>query len=221
MKSAKKIRILLVDDHPVVREGVRSCLASHPNLEIVGEAADGQDAVHKAEKLTPDVVLMDINIPRVNGLTATAEICRRAPQARVLALTAHHNPEYVQRVIAAGARGYVLKDATPQELMSAIQTIHQGGTFFSPSVANGLLKSFVEQAGQSVPAERSIPLSDRERQVLALIAEGLANKEIADVLGVSVRTVETHRERLMIKLNIHTVAGLTKYAINQGLVSLE
>ena len=220
MNPTQRIRILLVDDHPVVREGLRSCLANHPELEIVGEAADGRDAVAKAQALAPHVVLMDITMPQMDGMEATAEIHRCAPAAKVLALTAHTSSEYIQRIVKAGASGYVLKDASPRELVQAIVGLQNGEPFFSPEILGGLLKSFVGRSRTSASCG-DVPLSPRETQVLIYIAEGRSNKEIAGFFKVSVRTVETHRERLMAKLNIHTIAGLTKYAIAHGLVSVD
>jgi DNA-binding NarL/FixJ family response regulator len=218
MKPVKKIRVLLVDDHPIVREGIQSCLADDPRLEIVGEAADGGEAIRKTRELAPDVVLMDLNLPRVSGLVAAEEIRKHAPGVKVLALTAHKDGEYVRQVVAAGAQGFVLKDATPEELVGAILTVQKGDSFFSPEVATELLKGFVAHGG-NLPPVSGAGLSDRERQVLALIAEGHSNKEIAQILGVGVRTVETHRLRLMDKLDIRTIAGLTKYAIAQRITS--
>ena len=214
-----KIRILLVDDHPVVREGIRSCLVRHPHFEIVGEATDGLEAIAQAKALVPDIILMDINVPRLNGLEATAAIRKLVPKTRVLALTAHARSEYAQRIIDAGARGYVLKDAAPQELISAIETVHHGATFFSPIIARGLLKRLVGQSGAA--SAKASDLSAREIEVLALIAEGKSNKDIAAALNLGVRTVETHRLHLMRKLGIRSVAGLTKYAITRGLVPFD
>jgi two-component system, NarL family, response regulator NreC len=201
-----------VDDHPVVREGIRSYLAEDSRLEVVGEAADGGEAIRKAQQLAPDVVLMDINLPGISGLVATEEIRKNASAVKVLALTAHKNPEYMRQVVA---QGFVLKDATPEELVGAIVAVQNGDSFFSPEAAAGLLKGFVAHGGK-MPPIGGAPLSDRERQVLALIAEGHSNKKIADILKVGVRTVETHRLRLMDKLNIRSIAGLTKYAVAQG-----
>ena len=219
-KPDGKIRILLVDDHPVVREGIRICLARHPRLEIVGEATDGHEAIAQAQALRPDIILMDINVPRLSGLEATVAIRKLVPSARVLALTAHERGEYAQRIVAAGARGYVLKDASPLELVTAIETVHNGETFFSPSIARALLRGMVGPSDESA-ASRSSGLSGREREVLALVAEGHSSKNIASRLNISVRTVETHRLHVMQKLKIPSVAGLTKYALAQGLVHMD
>jgi len=216
--AKKKIRILLADDHPVVRKGLYSCLASRENLKIVGEAADGAEAMRKVTELLPDIVLMDIYMPQLDGLAVTERIQKECPQVKVLILSMHSNREYVLRIIKAGARGYVLKDAPPDELVRAIEAVNAGETFFSPAVARIALNEFVSETSRADPFSR---LSEREREVLARIAEGRSNKEIASDLGIGVRTIETHRERIMHKLGIHSVAGLTKFAITNGLAELE
>jgi two-component system, NarL family, nitrate/nitrite response regulator NarL len=216
-KSRKRISILLADDHPVVREGLRSCLAGYRHIVVSGEALNGLEAVAKAKRLRPDVVLMDINLPQMDGLKATERLSKEAPDVKVLALTAHQNQEYVHGIVAMGARGYVLKDASPEQLVEAIETVDRGESFFSPEIVHTLVRTLAAQA-EANAQPKPAPLSPREREVIVMIAEGLANKEIAGRLGVGVRTVETHRERLMNKLNIRTVAGLTRYALAQGLV---
>jgi len=217
-RTKRKIRLLLVDDHPLVREGIRSCLHPHKQLEIVGEAADGREALIKAKELNPDIVLMDINLPRTNGLEATHLLRQEAPQTKVLILTVHNNKEYVLQSVQAGARGYVLKDTSPEELVQAIEQVNRGEAFFSPEIARFVLNDYVTSSGRRKSGEEE--LSDREREVVALIAEGYSNKSIASKLGLSVRTVETHRARIMQKLNIHSTAGLTKFALSQGMASL-
>lgn len=216
--SKKTIRILVVDDHPVVRRGLVSCLAEHSRLEVAGEASDGEEAVRKAIELRPDLMLVDINMPRMDGLQVTEALQRAAPRVRVVILSIHNKPEYVQRVMKAGARGYVLKDTAPEELIRILELIHSGEVFFSPEVAQTALNQLVSPRGKTSGATQ---LSRREREVLMLVARGQANKEIASELGVSVRTVETHRERVMHKLNLHSVAALTRFAIAQGLIPLE
>lgn len=219
MSTAKsKIKILLADDHPVVRKGLYSCLASRENLKILGEAADGAEAMRKILELLPDIVLVDINMPQLDGLAVTERIQKECPQVKVIVLSMHSNREYVLRIIKAGARGYVLKDAPPDELVRAIEAVNAGETFFSPAVARIALNQFVSETNRTDPFSR---LSEREREVLARIAEGRSNKEIASDLGIGVRTIETHRERIMHKLDIHSVAGLTKFAITNGLAALE
>jgi len=200
-----------------VRKGLSSCLALHEQVVVIGEASDGQDGIRKAKELSPDVVLMDIDMPHMNGLSATEVLRRENPNIKVLILSMHRHPEYVMRILQSGAKGYVLKEASPEELVGAIRTVQAGQTFFSPDIARLALNQFVQGPGEGPhPAQ----LSNREREVLVAIAEGLSNKEIACRLGVGVRTVETHRERIMRKLNIHSVAGLTKFAIAKGLITL-
>jgi two-component system nitrate/nitrite response regulator NarL len=212
-----RIKILLADDHPVVRRGIASCLSRQSHLEILGEAANGQEALRKARELSPDIVLMDIDMPELNGLAVTEVLRKELPNVKVLILSMHSNSEYVMRIIQSGARGYVLKEASPEELIKAIETVNTGDAFFSTDVAKVALNQFVR--GKDDGSQTS-QLTNREREVLVQIAEGLSNKEIASHLGVGVRTVETHRERIMRKLNIHSVAGLTKFAITNGLISL-
>lgn len=212
-----RVRLLIVDDHPIVRKGIRLCLARHPQLEVVGEAGDGREAVRRARDLQPDIVLMDIDMPEMSGLAAAEWMHRELPQMKVLILSMHSNTEYVLRIIQSGARGFVLKEAPAEELVRAIEIVHAGEAYFSPDVARVALNQFVHNQRQPVEAVR---LTGRESEVLTHIAEGLTNKEIASVLGVGIRTVETHRERIMRKLAIHSVAGLTRYAISKGLVSL-
>ncbi len=214
----KPIRVLVADDHPVVRKGLSSCLAEASNVTIVGEAFDGQDALRKAKQLVPDVVLMDIDMPLLNGLTAADILRKENPSIKVLILSMHNDADYVMRILQSGARGYVLKQAPTDDLLKAIQSIHDGETFFSPDVARLALNQFVRGPGEGPHTGQ---VSAREREVLIAIAEGLSNKEIACRLGVGVRTVETHRERIMRKLNIHSIAGLTKFAIAKNLIPLQ
>jgi two-component system, NarL family, nitrate/nitrite response regulator NarL len=218
--SAKKhiIKVLVADDHPVVRKGLQSCLGRQGRLKIVGEAADGDEALRKTLELLPDVVLMDISMPGMNGLAVTEVLRKQAPQVKVLVLSVHSNKDYIFRVIQAGAHGYVSKEAPPEEVVRAIESVHSGEPYFSEEVARAALAEFVNSGGKKEPFSQ---LTSREREVLVLIAEGQSNKEIADRLGIGVRTIETHRERIMRRLNIHSVAGLTKYAIANGLISLE
>ncbi len=218
--SAKKqiIKVLVADDHPVVRKGLQTCLSQQKNLRIVGEAVDGDEALRKARELSPDVVLMDISMPGMNGLAVTEVLRKEAPAMKILVLSVHSNKNAIFRVIQAGAHGYVSKEAPPAELLRAIEAVHAGDPFFSEEVARAALAEFVKSGGKKEPFSQ---LTSRERQVLVLIAEGQSNKEIADRLGIGVRTIETHRERIMRRLNIHSVAGLTKYAIANDLISLD
>jgi len=210
------IRILLVDDHPVARKGIAFCLTRHDHLELVGEAADGLEAIRKAKNFLPDIVLTDIDMPQMDGLALAESLRRDLPQVKVLVLSMHRNTAYILRVIQAGVSGYVLKDAPVEELIKAIETVGSGQPFFSPEVARVALNQFVRGSGEHPGAASLTP---REQEVLIQIAEGLSNKEIASRLGVGVRTVETHRERMMRKLNIHNVAGLTKFALANGLIT--
>jgi DNA-binding NarL/FixJ family response regulator len=216
---SRKIGILLVDDHGVVREGIRSYLLGRKQFKILGEAVDGREALAKVKQLKPDVVLLDINLPKMNGLMVTERLRSEAPNTKILVLTVHNNREYVSQIVRSGARGYVLKDASPEDLVRAIETVHRGHVFFSQSVAQVLLQDVDSPLPD--PSNLQPRLSSREREVLGLIAGELSNKEIAAQLKIGVRTVETHRERIMRKLNIHTVAGLTKFAIANGLLSLD
>src|SRR5215467_8648939 len=213
-----KIKVLVVDDHPVVRKGLQSCLARQDRLRVVGEASDGEEALKKALELTPDVVLLDISMPRKDGLAVTGVLRKSAPQIKVLILSVHSNKEYLFRIIQAGAHGYVSKEASPEEFLRAIESMHKGETFFSPEIAQAALNQLVNNGGKKEPFAQ---LTTREREVLVLIAQGRSNKEIANQLGIGVRTIETHRERIMRRLDIHSVAGLTKFAIANGLVPLE
>lgn len=221
MKKDKpgKIRLLLVDDHPIVLDGIKSHLCAQPELEVVGDAANGQEALRKAKLTLPDVILMDISMPHMNGLEAIGHLRKQVPNAKVLILTMHESKEYIAQVVRSGARGYMLKDSAPAELVSAIKAVHDGEVYFSPSVSKVLVQEMTDgskRPSNSPPQQHH----DREREVLLLIAEGLLNKQIADRLGIGVRTIETHRERIMRKLEIHTVAGLTKYAIARGMTSM-
>ena len=204
------IRLLLVDDHPVVREGLRSCLGAHPRLQVIGEAASGEEALRQARRLKPDLVLMDINLPGINGLETATRLRRIAPAARVIILTVHAGREYLAQVSRSGARGYVLKDASPAELVRAIETVHRGEQFFSPQIAATLLNGLA-------PADAE-PLSEREREVLAAIAEGASSKEIGRRFAITTNTVRTYRERLRRKLDLHNVAAFTEYAVRNGLI---
>jgi DNA-binding NarL/FixJ family response regulator len=216
--TKQKIKVLVVDDHPVVRKGLQTCLARQERLTVVGEAADGDEALLKTRSLSPDIVLMDIDLPRMNGLTVTELLRKEAPDLKILVLSVHSNKDYIFRIIQAGAHGYVSKEASPEELVRAIESVCDGEPFFSPEIARAALNQLINNGGRKDPFAQ---LTDREREVLALIAEGRSNKEVANQLGIGVRTIETHRERIMRKLGIHTIAGLTRFAIQNGVISLE
>lgn len=215
----EQIRILIVDDHPIVRRGLTMCLGQQPRFKIVGEASDGREALNKVRDLKPEIVLMDIDMPQMNGLAVTDLLRREMPDIKVLILSMIANTDYVMRIIQCGARGFVVKEASTEELIQAIETVHTGGSHFSPEVARVALNHVV-RGNKSADATPMMRLTAREREVLLHIAEGLSNKEIACTLNIGVRTVETHRERIMRKLDIHSIAGLTRFAVSQGLIPL-
>ncbi len=215
-RTRRPLRLLVVDDHPLVRRGISSCLDRRPEFEVVAEAGDGKAAVDLAQTLTPDIVLMDLELPEMDGLAVTEVLRRENPEIKVVILSMHSSPEQVLRILKAGARGYVLKGASPEVLVEAIETVEAGHTFFSPEVAQVAMDGFAD-GGADKPASQ---VTAREREVLIQIADGLSNKEIATRLNLGVRTVESHRERIMRKLGIHSVAGLTKYAIGRGWVAV-
>jgi DNA-binding NarL/FixJ family response regulator len=219
VNHAGKIKVLLVDDHMFVREGVRSCLQRYGQFEVVGEASSGHEAIDRAKEFSPDIIIMDISMPGMDGLEATKCLRAICPNSKVLILTVHEKKEFVREMIQSGARGYVRKNTSPVELVSAIERIHRGETFFMPDVAQAFFEEYVLSGGK---LEESYPkrLSDREREVLGMIVSGLANKEIAERLTLSVRTVEKHRQKIMHKLGIHKATELVKYAITQGIVNL-
>ena len=217
----KKIRVLLADDHTVVREGLRAMLAAAENVEVVGEAADGWEAVRLTKATTPDVVVMDLAMPALNGLRAMREILKQASGVKVLVLSSYREDECVEQLIEAGAAGYLLKHTAATELLNAIRDVHSGRWFFSPAV----LKRLRERGHYPVPGtpfvrqnERTSQLTAREVEVLRLIATGFSNREAADELGISIKTIEKHRQQVMNKLNIHETAGITRYALAQRLV---
>lgn len=214
------IRVLLVDDHPVVLEGIRNSLKSEKNIRVVGLAANGEEALARTLELMPDLVVMDISMPKMNGIEAIGKILAAVPAMKILVLTMHDRKEYVIQILRAGARGYLLKDVYPAELVRAIEAVHEGRVCFSPSVNRLILRDY-SAGGEPGRTAGLFRLSRREREVLSLIAEGNTSRRIAQKLLVSIRTVETHRERIMQKLNIHTVAGLTKYAITNGIAQIE
>lgn len=212
-----RVRVLIADDHALVRAGFRALLESQ-NIEVVAEANDGREAVELTKKYHPDIVLMDIGMSSLNGIEAAARISREFPSSKILILSMHANEEYVLQALRAGASGYLLKDSGRQELMLAVRSIIEGKTYLSPEVSRHVIDNYVESVGgKSDPLERLTP---RQREILQLIAEGRTNKEIAQILKIAVKTVDTHRTQLMERLDIHDVAGLVRFAIQMGLVSL-
>ncbi|MCX5793052.1 MAG: response regulator transcription factor [Elusimicrobia bacterium] len=216
-KSQPKIKVFLVDDHPAVREGVRAYLTSQGTVLVVGEAADAQEALRKVKKLAPEVIILDVNLPSLDGGELARRLRQTAPRTKIIAFSVHASQEHVVRMARCGAHGYVTKDAPTAKLVEAIHHVHQGGLYFPPEMSDAILSP---EAKPATDEENKAALTVREREVLALLAEGLANKEVARKLGISVRTAETHREHVSHKLNIMTIAGLTKYAIQHGLTSL-
>jgi DNA-binding NarL/FixJ family response regulator len=213
----KRITVLLAEDHMIVREGFRKLLAAEADLEVVGEAQTGRQAVALAKKLRPAVVVMDIAMPLLNGLEATRQIRKTIPGTKVLILSAHSDDAYVEQAIAFGAVGFLLKQTSSHDLSRAIREAQKGNTFFSPSIARRLHDQKMP-AGRAALRKKVSRLSSREMEVLQLIAEGKANKQTAAELGISIKTVEKHRQNLMAKLNIHEISGLTRYAIAAGII---
>ena len=215
----KRITVLLADDHEVVREGLQMLLSLEDDIEVVGEAKTGREAVLLAKKLHPAVVIMDIAMPILNGLEATRQILKAAPATKVLALSAHSDDAYVDQFIAMGASGYITKQSTTQVLSRAIREVQKGNTFFGPSISKRLQeRNRTSLNGKGRMKKQNVHLSSRETEVLQLIAEGEANKQIASELEISIKTVEKHRQHLMEKLHIHDTAGLTRYAISAGII---
>lgn len=218
---SEKIRLLLVDDHAVIRSGLRMLLQSQPDMRIVAEAETGNQAVQMMHRHEPDVVLMDIQMPDMNGIEATKKIKAIRGETAVLALTMHEDDQYFFAMLQAGASGYVPKRAAPDELVSAIRTVYRGEVFLYPSLASRLVQTYLGQSPEEEENETLDKLTPREKEVLTLIAEGLTNPEIAEKLVISVKTVDRHRENIMQKLNLHSRVDLVKYAIKQGLINID
>src|SRR6185295_10339134 len=217
----QKITVLLADDHTVVRAGLRALLEAEEDINVVGESENGREAVRMAKHLQPDVVVMDIAMPSLNGLEATRQVTRESPKSRVLILSSYSNDEYVQQLTDAGATGYLVKQTAAQDLVAAIREVKKGNAFFSPAISKRLLEHFRTMVNRPPGERKSTKLTPRELEVLQLVAEGYANKQIAAELFISIKTVEKHREQLMRKLDIHDVAGLTRYAITNGIIETE
>ncbi|MFN8000477.1 MAG: response regulator transcription factor [Acidobacteriota bacterium] len=209
----KTTRILLADDHLVVRRGFGLILSAQPGWEIVGEAANGREAVELTERLQPDLVVMDVSMPELNGIEATRRIAEFAPRCRILALSMHRDAVYVREILRAGAHGYLLKDASDQDLVDAVRAVSQGQGYLSPAVSDAVLSDYRKHVTDPIDL-----LTSREREVLQLIAEGKTNKEIAQDLHLSVYTVDSHRGRIMEKLNLHSAGELIRFAIRNGLI---
>jgi DNA-binding NarL/FixJ family response regulator len=220
-KIMKKISVLLVDDHTVVRQGLRALLSQEEDIEVIGEAENGRQAVQMASKTAPDVVLMDVVMPLMNGLEGTRQMTKYVPSAKVLVLSSYGDDDYVQQLTEVGAAGYLTKQTAGDDLLLAIREVQRGNAFFSPAIAKRLRDRCRQAFADGQPLKRNINLTSRESEVLQLIAEGMPNKQIAGELGISIKTVEKHRQQVMNKLNIHDVAGLTRYAISKGVVERE
>jgi DNA-binding NarL/FixJ family response regulator len=211
--TPKKLRILLADDHAVVRQGFSRILASHSDMEVIGEAGNGREAIELAEELKPDVVVMDVSMPELNGIEATRRLMKASPRIRVLALSMHKDSVYVREILRAGAQGYLLKDASDDDLLTAVRAIGQGQGYISPGVSEAVLSDYRRHVSDPIDL-----LTSREREVLQLIAEGKTNKEIAASLNLSIYTVDAHRGRIMEKLNLHSSGEIVRFAMRNGLI---
>jgi two-component system, NarL family, response regulator NreC len=212
------LRILLADDHTLVRQGLRKVLEERPEWEVVAEAGDGREAARLAEQFKPDVCILDIAMPLLNGIEATRQIARRVPTTRILVLSMYSDEAYVAQILQAGAAGYILKDSADVDLIQAVSEVARGKSFFSPPIARVMLDDYVRQLADKGIGDRFDSLSDREREVFQLIAEGKVNKEIATLLSISPSTVETHRARIMEKLDLHSAAEIVLYAVRRGVI---
>ncbi len=216
-----KISVLLVEDHHVVRKGISYLLSLEEDIDLVGEAEDGNEAVKMAKDLCPDVVVMDITMPNLNGIDAVKQIKKAIPETKVMILTMHTREQYIRQALREGASGYLLKESTQEELVNAIRTVHKGGVALSPSISRFVLKEYVRQADPKKEVDSLELLTDRERQVLRLVAEGKTNKEVAKCLSISKSTVNIHRTNIMQKLDIHDTAGLVRYSMEKGIIVID
>jgi two-component system, NarL family, response regulator NreC len=212
------LRILLADDHTVVRQGLRKVLEERPEWAVVAEAGDGREAVRLAEQFKPDVSILDVAMPLLNGIEATRQIARRVPSTRILVLSMYADEAYVVQILQAGASGYLLKDSADVDLIQAVTEVARGKSFFSPAIARVMLDNYVRQDAEKGVSDRYESLSQREREILQLVAEARTNKEIAALLNVSPSTVETHRARIMEKLDLHSAAEIVLYAVRRGVI---
>jgi two-component system, NarL family, response regulator NreC len=215
----KKLRILIADDHGIVRKGLRLQLEQHERFEVVGEANDGRQAVRTAEQVAPDVVIIDIGMPNLNGVEATTQILKQNARTGVIILSMHSDEGYLRRALAAGARGYLLKDSADIDLYRAVEAVANGKSFFSPAIANTLLEDYMRQLQQRGLEDSYDLLTDREKEVLQLLAEAKSNKEVAIALNLSTATVETHRTHIMQKLDLHSAADIVLYAVRKKIIS--
>lgn len=214
-----ELRLLIGDDHRLVRHGLRKILETRPEWEVVAEVGDGRDAVARAAELQPDVAILDIGMPLLNGIDAAQQIVQKSPKTRVLILSMHADEAYVTRALKAGATGYLLKDSADTDLLNGVAAVAAGHSFFSPTVAKLMLDDYVRRVSHAETADKYTTLSPREREIFQLVAEGRTNREVADILEISAATVETHRARILQKLEIHNTAELVLYAVRRGIVS--
>ena len=214
------IRVLLVDDHKIVREGIRSLLEKQSDIEVIAEAGDGRTALRKAQEMSPDIVIMDVAMPEQNGIETTRQIIAKNPNIKVIVLSMYSNKRFIEEMLSAGASGYLLKECVFEELVHAIQNVASGGSYLSSEAVDLVVKGYFHQLDKSKLSAFSV-LTTREREVLQFLTEGKTTKDIAGILCLSIKTIETHRQKLMAKLDIHNLAGLIKYALREGLSSLE
>lgn len=219
MKMDKKIRIMLADDHTILRDGIRALIEDEPDMVVVGEAEDGRTTVKLACELEPDVVIMDIAMPLLNGLEATRQIKRICPKVQILVLSMHDSEEYIRQVLAAGAMGYILKDAAARELLSAIRAVHRGEAVLSTAITRLVIEDYLRWGDLQIDHDEEV-LTPREREILQLIAEGYTNKQIAEILCLSIKTIQAHRANLMQKLDLHDRGELIKYAIQKKIIEV-
>ena len=210
----KKIRVLLADDHTILRKGLRMVLDSQPDMEVVGEAKTGREAISEARKLRPDIVVMDVSMPELNGIEGTRQICDELTSTKVIGLSMHKDAVYVREILRAGARGYLLKDSDDDDLLKAIRAVHRGEAFLSPAISDAVLSDYRKHVSNPIDL-----LTSREREILTMIAEGKSNKDIANGLNLSVYTVESHRGSVMEKLNLHNTGDIVRFALRNGLTS--
>src|ERR1044071_1254600 len=215
----KRIRILIADDHGIVRKGLRLQLEQNNAFEVVGEATEGREAVRMAEEWMPDIVIMDIAMPNLNGIQATTQVIKKNPQIGVIILSMYSDETYLTRTLAAGAKGYLLKENADKDLDVAVRAVAQGKPFFSPAIANTLLEDYMRQLQQRGLQDSYDLLTEREKEILQLVAEGKSNKDVASILNLSQNTVETHRTRIMQKLGLHSTADIVLYAVRKGIIS--